>query len=89
MNTASGWVIAVFYAEESPGSTQTGCWITSSGVGLKPILGKVPQKRYRRLRRNSEQARVKRCGKSVPCEWQHSLQGKPHPEQDQIGAKGF
>jgi len=33
--------------------------------------------------------RVKRCGKSAPCKWQHLLQGKPHLEQDQIEAKSF
>jgi len=29
--------------------------------------------------------RVKWCGKSAPRRWQHRWQGKPHPEQDQIG----
>ena len=38
------------HAEESPGSLQTGCWITSSGVGSQPILGKVPQKTYRQFK---------------------------------------
>ena len=29
--------------------------------------------------------RVKWCGKSAPRCWQQQWQGKPHPEQDQIG----
>ncbi len=29
--------------------------------------------------------RVKGCGKSAPRFWQQKWQGKPHPEQDQIG----
>ena len=31
------------------------------------------------------QVRVKWCGKSAPRGWQQPWQGKPHPEQDQIG----
>jgi hypothetical protein len=33
-------------------------------------------------------ARVKRCGKSAPRPWQQGRQGKPHREQDRIGAAG-
>ena len=33
------------------------------------------------------EVRVKRCGKSAPRRWQHRWQGKPHPEQDQIGER--
>ena len=33
-------------------------------------------------------ARVKRCGKSAPRPWQQGWQGKPHREQDRIGAAG-
>ena len=33
-------------------------------------------------------ARVKRCGKSAPRFWQQRRQGKPHREQDRIGAAG-
>lgn len=29
--------------------------------------------------------KLKGCGKSAPWAWQHALQGKPHPEQNQIG----
>ncbi len=28
---------------------------------------------------------MKGCGKSAPRFWQQNWQGKPHPEQDQIG----
>jgi len=38
-----------------------------------------------RLRRA---ARVKRCGKSAPRCRQRQRQGKPHREQDQVGAAG-
>jgi hypothetical protein len=31
-------------------------------------------------------ARAKRCGKSAPRPWQQGRQGKPHREQDRIGA---
>ena len=31
---------------------------------------------------------MKRCGKSAPSIWRQMVQGKPHPEQDQIGALG-
>jgi len=31
--------------------------------------------------------RVKWCGKSAPRVWQQTWQGKPHPEQDQIGER--
>ena len=36
----------------------------------------------------SATARVKRCGKSAPRPWQQGRQGKPHREQDRIGAVG-
>jgi hypothetical protein len=32
------------------------------------------------------QVRAKRCGKSAPRPWQQGWQGKPHREQDRIGA---
>ena len=34
-------------------------------------------------------ARVKRCGKSAPRRRQRRRQGKPHREQDQVGAAGL
>lgn len=34
----------------------------------------------------NSKARVKGCGKSAPGPWQQGSHGKPHPEQDRIGA---
>ena len=36
--------------------------------------------------RGTPRARAKRCGKSAPRPWQQGRQGKPHREQDRIGA---
>ena len=70
-----------FRAEESPGSTEKRCRITSGGgdpresaTENKPPPGLAPA------------ARVKRCGKSAPRAWRHERHGKPHREQDRIGA---
>jgi hypothetical protein len=38
---------------------------------------------------NRRAARVKRCGKSAPRRRQRRRQGKPHREQDQVGAAGI
>ena len=49
----------------------------------------MPQKIYRRPSRNAGRAaRVKWCGKSAPRGRQRRRQGKPHREQDQVGAAG-
>ena len=53
--------------------------------------GKCHRKQTARARttRASEmipRARAKRCGKSAPRPWQQGRQGKPHREQDRIGA---
>ena len=37
--------------------------------------------------RANARVRVKWCGKSAPRGWQQAWQGKPHPEQDQIGER--
>src|SRR5690348_16949698 len=65
--------------EESPGSTETRCRITSGGgdsresaTESKPPIGLC-------------QARLKWCGKSAPRPRQRRRHGKPHREQDQIG----
>ncbi len=61
------------------------------GAGQRPAgatPGKVPQKTYRRHRLRALPARVKRCGKSAPRARQRAWQGKPHREQDRIGAAG-
>jgi len=67
--------------EESPGSTETRCRLTAGGgnpresaTESKPPTGLRPA------------ARVKGCGKSAPRLRQRRRHGKPHREQDQIGA---
>ena len=40
-------------------------------------------------RNTGRAARVKRCGKSAPRRRQRRRQGKPHREQDQVGAAGI
>ena len=64
--------------EESPGSMETRCRITSGGGDPResatesrpPVHGRV---------------RVKGCGKSAPRRRQRGRHGKPHREQDRIG----
>ncbi len=64
--------------EESPGSTEIRCRITSGEGNLRESAtenkppGFIP-------------ARVKRCGKSAPRDRQRKRHGKPHQEQNQIG----
>ena len=65
------------------------------GAGQPPAgatPGTVPQKTNRprtvAARWPEGRARVKRCGKSAPRPWQQGRQGKPHREQDRIGAAG-
>ncbi len=67
--------------EESPGSLEARCRITSGGgdprdsaTESKPPSGFDPG------------VRVKGCGKSAPRSWQQERHGKPHREQDRIGA---
>ncbi len=60
------------------GLHRAGCQVTPGGrkptesatENIPPVLAQV---------------RVKWCGKSAPRGWQQPWQGKPHPEQDQIG----
>ena len=70
--------------EESPGSMDMRCRITSGGA-RKPGSGKVPQRADRRGALRLAAARVKRCGKSAPRLRQRKRHGKPHREQDRIG----
>src|SRR5689334_16760408 len=68
--------------EESPGSTEARCRITSGGGDPRDSAteNKPPPSS------NEEYSvRVKWCGKSAPRCWQQQRQGKPHLEQDQIG----
>ena len=78
---SAGRMAAAKDAEESPGSTETRCRITSGGgnpresaTEKKPPYG------------SGREARVKWCGKSAPRAWRHGRHGKPHREQDRIGA---
>jgi hypothetical protein len=75
--------ICVESGEESPGSMEARCRITSGGgdprdsaTESKPPTG--PE--------TDRGARVKGCGKSAPRSWQQGRHGKPHREQDRIGA---
>src|SRR6266851_55665 len=67
--------------EESPGSTETRCRITSGGGDPRESATEnKPPARF------AGPARVKRWGKSPPRDRQRKRHGKPHREQDQIGA---
>src|SRR4051812_40863108 len=67
--------------EESPGSTETRCRLTTGGGD--PRESATENRPPVQL---AGQARVKRWGKSPPRERQRKRHGKPHREQDQIGA---
>jgi hypothetical protein len=69
--------------EESPGSTETRCRLTAGGGDPRESATENKPPASARLR-----ARVKRCGKSAPRFRQRRRQGKPHREQDRIGAAG-
>ena len=67
----------MFFLEESPGFTKTGCWVTPSGGNLRESAAEnIPP---------FLMVRVKRCGKSVPRIWQQRRHGKPHRKQNRIG----
>jgi hypothetical protein len=67
--------------EESPGSTETRCRLTAGGGDPRESATENrPPTDF------GQQARVKRWGKSPPRERQRKRHGKPHREQDQIGA---
>ena len=69
------------FGEESPGSTETRCRITSGGGDPRESATEnKPPARF------AGPARVKRWGKSPPRDRQRKRHGKPHREQDQIGA---
>ena len=69
--------------EESPGSLEARCRITSGGGDPRDSAteSKPPCEAFGRRR-----VRVKGCGKSAPRSWQQERHGKPHREQDRIGA---
>src|SRR5215472_13463794 len=66
--------------EESPGSTGKRCRITSGGGNPRESATE------NETASGSPGARVKRCGKSAPRLRQRRRHGKPHREQDRIGA---
>ena len=68
--------------EESPGSIDIRCRITSGGGDPRDSATEnEPLPHPERARA----ARVKRCGKSAPRVRQRNRHGKPHREQDRIG----
>src|ERR1700760_4511414 len=69
--------------EESPGSIDIRCRITSGGGDPRDSATEnEPPALRRKLRRR---VRVKRCGKSAPRVRQRKRHGKPHREQNRIG----
>ena len=67
--------------EESPGSMDMRCRITSGGSNSRESATESKPPDPARVT-----ARVKRCGKSAPRFRQRKRHGKPHREQDRIGA---
>jgi len=70
------------------GLHRAGCQVTpgdhtGDGVATESAAEKIPP--MASFLGKAAQVRVKRCGKSAPRVWQQTWQGKPHPEQDQIG----
>ena len=76
------------WTEESPGSTGTRCRLTAGGGDLRDSAteNKPPVQDRSRASRPVPRVRAKRCGKSAPRAWQQGRHGKPHREQDRIGA---
>jgi hypothetical protein len=72
--------------EESPGSTEVRCRVTPGGGDPRESATESTPPAC--LRFAGRVARVKRCGKSAPLRRQRRRQGKPHREQDQVGAAG-
>ena len=72
--------------EESPGSADKRCRITSGGCEPRDSATEnIPP-----WQANLAAVRVKWCGKSAPRRQQRRRQGKPHREQDRIGtARGL
>ena len=70
--------------EESPGSMEARCRVTPGGGDPRESAteSKPPVRLY------APPARVKGCGKSAPRPRRRGRHGKPHREQDRIGAAG-
>lgn len=65
--------------EESPGSMETRCRLMAGGGDPRESATESKPPRF-------TVARVKGWGKSPPRDWQQERHGKPHREQDRIGA---
>jgi hypothetical protein len=75
--------------EESPGSTEARCRVTPGGGDPRESATEnIPPSPCRPIPGIAWAARVKWCGKSAPRRRQRRWQGKPHREQDQVGAAG-
>ena len=70
--------------EESPGSMDERCRITSGEGNLRDSATEIIPPAE--ARKGGRRVRVKRCGKSAPRFRQRERHGKPHREQDRIGA---
>ena len=82
-----GWPLSAgARGEESPGSSEARCRVTPGGGD--PRESATENTPPACLRRAGRAARVKWCGKSAPRGRQRRRQGKPHREQDQVGAAG-
>jgi hypothetical protein len=75
------WPIQANPVEESPGSMETRWRLTAAGGDPRESATESKPPGLARVR-------VKGCGKSAPRRRQRRRQGKPHREQDQIGAAG-
>ena len=83
----AGWPLSAFgRREESPGSTEVRCRVTPGGGDPRES---ATESTPPVIRDTGRAARVKRCGKSAPRRRQRRRQGKPHREQDQVGAAGI
>ena len=83
----AGWPLSAFgWREESPGSTEVRCRVTPGGGDPRES---ATESTPPVVRDTGRAARVKRCGKSAPRRRQRRRQGKPHREQDQVGAAGI
>src|SRR5229473_8569693 len=69
--------------EESPGSIDIRCRITSGGGDPRDSATENEPPAF--ALRGFGAVRVKRCGKSAPRVRQRKRHGKPHREQDRIG----
>ena len=75
--------------EESPGSTEARCRVTPGGGDPRESATEnIPPSPCQPIRGIAWAVRVKWCGKSAPRRRQRRWQGKPHREQDQVGAAG-